>query len=258
MKKQASGGSPRARGAQTKPVSRKDLTVPLAARRIEKKIASILRGLITSEFPSCTDKRFVAAYGEVHRLFARYQREVLAAYPRRVTCGRACGVCCNHWPEDTYSFEVLAIADYLHRRRPGHIPAIRAGLRKDMDCLARIQQTFEKRLSDPNEKKRLDGIDPYDVVLSTFYQFNRPCPLLDKNGSCGIYRIRPFTCRVYVSFSSPDLCKPDSILGDDALTYLLDLDNCTTELFDRIHFMYDVFDGDTSMRSMLYRALGTE
>jgi Fe-S-cluster containining protein len=229
--------------------------VPAKARRIERTIVAILRQLIAAAYPTCLDKRFIAAYSEVLRLFADYQREVLASYPHRVTCGAACGMCCNHWPEDAYSFEVQLIADYLRRQRSRDIGTIRAALAADIGCLTRIRRMVDKRFTDPVQRKALGDIDPYDVVLSAFYQFQRPCPLLDKKGSCAIYRIRPLTCRVYMSFSPPELCNPHTILGDEARTYLLDLERDTSELFDKLHFMYDVFDGDTGFRSMLHRAL---
>jgi Fe-S-cluster containining protein len=229
--------------------------VPAKARRIEREIVAILKRLLAEAYPSCLDKRFAAAYGEALRLFADYQREVLAAYPHRVTCGASCGVCCNHWPEDAYSFEVQLIADALRRTRPRDLGIIRAALAGDIACLDGIRRAVDKTFGSPVQREALGDIDPYDVVLSAFYQFQRPCPLLDKKGSCAIYRIRPITCRVYVSFSPPELCNPDTILGDEARTYLLDLERDSSELFDKLHFMYDVFDGNTGFRSMLHRAL---
>ncbi len=234
---------------------RSDPAVPPSARKIEKEIASILAHLVERPHSSCLDKGFRNTYAKALILFSRYQSEVLAAYPLAATCKKGCGVCCNHWPEDTYSFEVRLIADHLRAHRPHEIDRIVEMLEGDVQCLEKIKRAVEVRLRDPAEREALAGIDAYDVMLSSFYQFNRPCPLLDKNGSCTIYAIRPFTCRVYVSFSSPDLCRPESILGDTAMTYLLDLEKDASELFDRLHFMYDVFDGDTSLRSMLYKAL---
>jgi Fe-S-cluster containining protein len=234
---------------------RADPVVPPFARKIEKEIVSILKQLLKQAFPSCLDKEFRSAYAKALGLFSLYQGEVLAAYPRTVTCKKGCGVCCNHWPEDTYSFEVLLIADHLKKYRPDEIDRMAKILKGDIQCLDRIKRAVKERLSVPAERAALGDIDPYDVALSSFYQLNRPCPLLGKNGSCTIYSIRPFTCRVYVSFSSPDLCRPESILGEKAMTYLLDLEKDTSELFDKLHFMYDVFDGETGLRAMLYRAL---
>ena len=232
-----------------------DPVVPYSARKIEKEIVSVLKQLLKQAHPSCLDKRFRSAYAKALALFSRYQREVLAAYPLAATCKKGCGVCCSHWPEDTYSFEALLIADHIKKNRPDEIDRIAKTLKGDRQCLDRIKRAVEERLKDPSERAALGDIDPYDVALTSFYQFNRPCPLLDKNGSCSIYAIRPFTCRVYVSFSSLDLCRPDNILGDKAMTYLLDLEKDTSELFDRLHFMYDVFDGETGLRAMLYKAL---
>jgi len=61
--------------------------------------------------------------------------------------------------------------------------------------------------------------------------------------------------QVYISFSPREYCKPSRIASDKALTYLLDLEQDASDLFDRLHFMYDIFDGDTGFRSMLYKAL---
>ena len=250
MKKKS--GHARARAGRAK---KTDPVVPPSARKIEKKIVSILKHLLKRAHPSCLDKEFLSAYAKALGLFSLYQGMVLAAYPLAATCKKGRGACCNHWPEDTYSFEVLLIADHLKKYRPEEIDRIAKILRGDIQCLDRIKRAVEERLKDPSERAALGDIDPYDVALSSFYQLNRPCPLLGKNGSCTIYTIRPFTCRVYVSFSSPDLCRPESILGKKAMTYLLDLEKDTSELFDMLHFMYDVFDGETGLRAMLYKAL---
>jgi Fe-S-cluster containining protein len=250
MKKKS--GHARTRAGRTK---RADPVVPPSAQKIEKEIVSILKQLLKQAWPSCLDKEFRSAYAKALGLFSLYQREVLAAHPLAATCKKGCGVCCNHWPEDTYSFEVLRIADHLKKHRPGDIVRITKTLRDDVECLDRIKRAVKERLRDPSERAALGDIDPYDVALTSFYQFNRPCPLLDNNGSCTVYSIRPFTCRVYVNFSSPDLCRPDNILGDKAMTYLLDLEKDASELFDKLHFMYDVFDGETGLRAMLYKAL---
>ncbi len=236
--------------------NRTDPLVPPAAREIEREMVSILGRLLKHPSPSCLDKEFVVGYKRVLSLFSSYQGAVLAAYPLPVTCTKGCGVCCNHWPEDTYSFEVLSIAYALRRTRSRDIGPIRAALREDIDSLADLKRIVGKKFDDPAPRGEYGDIDPYDLVLSSFYQLNRPCPLLGADGSCSIYAIRPLTCRVYISFSSPALCAPDAILGEEAMTYLLDLEKDTSDLFDSLHFAYDIFDGDTSLRSMLFKALG--
>jgi Fe-S-cluster containining protein len=235
--------------------ARIDPTAPPKARRIEQRIVALLEKLAGRGYPSCLDNGFLNDWNAILSLFSQYQREVLDVYPLKMTCGEGCGICCNHWPEDTFSFEVLIIADHLKKHRARDKGRIIKTLQEDIECLDRIKNTVAERLLDPVERAALGDTDPYDAALSSFYQFNRSCPLLGKNGSCTIYAIRPFTCRVYMSFSPPELCRPESILGDDALTYLLDLGENADELLEGLSFGYDVFEGDTSFRSMLYKAL---
>ena len=229
--------------------------VPALARGLEKRIVTILKRLVKESNGSCVDGSFRSGYEKALFLFSKYQESVLSHYPLKMTCGPRCGVCCYHWPEDTYSFEVQYVADFLKRNRPGDVQAICKALGEDISCLRRIKREVSERLKDPSEKAAIGDIDPYDLALSSFYRLRRPCPLLTRDGSCSIYSIRPLTCRVYISFSSREYCKPSRISSDKALTYLLDLEQDATDLFDQLHFMYDTFDGDTSFRSMLYRAL---
>jgi Fe-S-cluster containining protein len=230
-------------------------SVPAPAARLEKQIIKILRRLIKLSYTSCLDISFRSGYEKALALFSQYQDAILAGYPLKMTCGPRCGDCCYHWPEDTYSFEVQYIAEFLKKNRRNDISAICATLGEDIAILGRTKKSVSARLSDPAQKAALSDIDPYDIALSSFYRLKRPCPLLTGDGSCSIHSMRPLTCRVYISFSSKEYCKPSRIASDKALTYLLDLEQDASDLFDQLHFMYDIFDGDTGFRSMLYRSL---
>jgi Fe-S-cluster containining protein len=233
----------------------KDPIVTKKAKSIEKQIFVLLRDLINSKYPSCLQKEFRIKWNNILNLFDKYQKEILSCYPLKVTCKKNCGICCNHWPEDTYSFEVIYIAEYLKKQRKSEIEKIKNILRDDILCLKNIKKTIKKKFEALKVSQTYKNIDLYDVALFSFYQFNRPCPLLDKNGSCSIYKIRPLTCRVYVSFSPPKYCSPNRILGNKTLTFLLDIKKEPYNLFDRLNFMYDFFDGNTAFREMLYHAL---
>lgn len=37
------------------------------------------------------------------------------------------------------------------------------------------------------------------------------CPLLESSGACGVYGVRPTTCRIYVSIDPPDRCWPEKV-----------------------------------------------
>jgi Fe-S-cluster containining protein len=230
-------------------------TASTKAKSFEKQANTLLKKLFKNAYPSCLSSSFRIEYEAVLKLFSHYQNTVLSSYPLPLTCGPCCGICCYHWPEDTYSFEVRHIADYLKKHRSKEIKKIVSTLKEDISCLQNIQDAVDRKFSVKKNRKALGDADPYDLVLSSFYQFKRPCVLLGKDGSCSIYPIRPLTCRVYISFSPKQYCLPSRIASDKALTCLLDFEEDTSELFNQLHFMYDTFDGDTSFRSMLYKAL---
>jgi Fe-S-cluster containining protein len=247
---------------QTKPALQTDPCVlpeppqaTSAALKLEKEAITILKSLVKKQHSSCTSSAFRVGYERVLDLFGRFQKEVLDSYPLPVTCGAKCGACCHHWPEDTYSFEVEFIAEFLKKNVPRKIPGICKTLRADCDLLEKTRAIVAKKYSTKAMQKKLGDIDPYDLVLSSFYEQDRPCPLLTKDGSCSIHPIRPLTCRVYVSFSPKKYCEPAQIGSEAALTCLLDFEQDASDLFDQLHFMYDMFDGDTSFRSMLLAAL---
>jgi Fe-S-cluster containining protein len=189
-------------------------------------------------------------YERILELFGKYQNEVLLANTYRVSCAKGCGVCCYHWAEDVYSFEVKGIVDYLKKNHPDRLKAISARLKKDVDWMHKLTTAVRTASA-----ARRGDVDPYDIALSAFYQLKRPCPLLGKDGACGIYPLRPLTCRIYVSFSDKRQCLPQNIQSNKTMTYLLDLEKDVMELFDMLHFMYDECDGDVGLRSMLLKLL---
>jgi Fe-S-cluster containining protein len=154
-----------------------------------------------------------------------------------------------------YSFEVEIIAEGLRLNRENEIPTIIKVLEEDEMWRERIKSAVTRSMGKSRYARGLKDSDPYDIVLSGFYQLRRACPLLDKDGSCSIYAVRPLTCRIYVSFSHPRYCKPENINEGKAATYLLDLEKDASDLFDALHFMYDEAHGDTGLRSMLLKRL---
>ena len=235
--------------------ARQRLIVPQSALALQKDIINRLKKLVACRHKSCLCKEFKTGYAQILRLFEEYQREVLKAGPYEITCKKGCGVCCHHWAEDVYSFEGKILAEYIRLNRGPEIPYVIRALKQDHAWRDRIKSAVDSSRENAFYKKTLGKTDPYDIVLSGFYQLKRPCPLLGNDGSCSVYAIRPLTCRIYVSFSHPKFCRPERINGGKALTYLLDLEKDASDLFDQLHFMYDECEGDTGLRSMLLKIL---
>lgn len=219
------------------------------AREIHKDIVSSLSHLCAANYPSPLDPDFVQNYRTILGLIESYQLEVLRYHDRYPTCSRGCSTCCNHWVVDVNSFEIELIADRLIGTFPERVDAIIAQCREDEALLETLEKVTAEKYANL-ASSQAEQLDEIDVLLASYYQFRRPCPLL-VDGCCSVYDLRPLTCRIYFSFSDPARCAPDCINGDDTPTFLLDVNEDANSLFDQLHFKYQIFDDDTGLRSLL-------
>jgi len=221
------------------------------ARALHGEIILKLKDLLSGTAASPLDPAFKAGYAAVLDLFAAYQREIIAESNYRVTCGKNCSLCCFHWVADVYSFEAAIIADHLRHARPRAVPRVCATLREDARLLQTLDDMLDDRVLKDAAPKTLQELDRDDLLLEGFYQLRRACALLDENGACSIYRLRPMSCRSYVSFSDPLLCDPDTIYYHEVMTCLCTLEGEADELLEELHNRYDHCEGDTSLRTLL-------
>jgi Fe-S-cluster containining protein len=232
------------------------LPVPPAAERTHKEMVEQLGRLQGIATRGEIDTSFTEEYCRAMDLFAKYQAHIVAASGLHQTCSPCCSQCCCHWVEDVYSFEAHLAAAYIRSHMPHRIPDIVSQCSEDQRELERLDEIVNRTLAqhaDNEEARRLDAVD---VLLSSFYQLRRPCPLLTHDNLCAIYPVRPITCRIYVSFSDPSLCDPSNINIADVKTYLLDMQEEASALLDEMHKRFDRFDGDMGLRSLLVKCLG--
>ncbi len=234
------------------PVQKELLRIPPEARAVHNGIVRALESMENGNAQSCLADDFKLSYFRVFELFEQYQQMVIQHNNYKVSCKRGCAYCCNHWVEDVNSFEAEIIAEYLRKYFPDSIEKIVAQCIEDEAILNNIEKLTIDRMSDIDDTGTIDYID---LVLSVFYQMNRTCPLLSENGACSIYKVRPLTCRIYMSFSENALCAPEYQETDDIPTYLLNLDENASEILDRLHFRYQRFPEETGLRSMLVKYL---
>jgi Fe-S-cluster containining protein len=234
---------------------RPPLAVPESARAVQRQIVSHIKNLLDSDVRSPLDPFFMNEYRAVLDLFEKYQHMVIEHSGHHVTCARGCTRCCFHWVEDVYSFEAEIVADYIRTNRAEQIDEIIEKFSRDIEEVERLDLIVAEKLKKYSHEEGCERIDPVDLLLASFYQLRRPCALLTDSGECGIYPVRPLTCRVYVSFSDPVYCDPDYINVSDVRTYLLDLQETASRLLDQLHMEFDRFDGDTGLRSVLVKCL---
>jgi Fe-S-cluster containining protein len=232
---------------------RKQIDVPEAARTIQRTLIEQLGPLLTCGAESCLDESFRRPWENILSLLEGYQGAIIMASGMTASCGKGCAVCCCHWVEDVYSFEAEIIVDYLKKNHGGSIPSIVEKCRSAIGRFERLREIVEQKLSTVKStlKQEIDGTE---LLLASFYQLKSECPLLD-NGGCMIYRVRPLTCRMYVSFSDPARCTPESINEGKTPTYLFDPEEEVDHLIGQLHVRFMKFQGDTGLRSLLLKYL---
>jgi Fe-S-cluster containining protein len=234
--------------------AREPLPVPESARVIQRSIIVRLESLVKGS-GSALDPGFQAAWQEALFLVDSYQKAIAGNAKRTAACAVGCSSCCCHWVEDVNSFEAEAIAARLKRSLPDRIPTIIDRCNRDNAALSQLNALIEAKLAmlDP---AFTEAIDSTELLLASFYRLRKPCPLLEGNSrSCLVYPLRPFTCRMYVSFSDPVKCSPGYADDNDITAYLFDLEKRADELIDALHFKFMKFEGDTGLRSLLLKYL---
>lgn len=230
------------------------LPVPPAARSIYLSIVERLHHLntgISGTTPASAP--FHQCWEEVAALFETYQQAIIKASPLRKTCKEGCAACCRHWVDEVYSFEAEIIVEYVRKNCRDKISSIVDRCREDIVVLDQLKGLVDQKLS-ASEIDEPEPIDAGDLLLSIFYQMNRPCPLLER-GACIVYSVRPLTCRGYVSFSDARHCDPEHINNGKAATYLFGLEDEAMELIEKLDEKFRMVEGEYGLRKLLARYL---
>ena len=229
---------------------KKNLPVPTSAKKIHKGIVQSLQNLINGNLPSPLHPDFISAYEEILNQFYQFQNEVVRNYHKKVSCKKGCTYCCLHWVEDVYSFEAEIIADYTKKNFPKRVDTIINKFQEDEEELVKLNDIMEQKLVENQEDKEIADIDTTDLLLASFYQIKRPCAFLTDDKTCLIYKVRPLTCRIYVSFSAPEFCRPECINVSTIPTYLLDFEEDASSILDDLHERYNRYN-KSGLRTLL-------
>ena len=229
---------------------KKNLPVPISAKKIHKGIVKSLKSLSNSNFSSPLHPDFLSAYEDILNQFHQFQNEVVRNYHKKMSCKKGCTYCCLHWVEDVYSFEAEIIADYTKKNYPERIGVTIEKFQEDEEELIRLNDIMEKKLIENRSEKEIESIDTTDLLLASFYQIKRPCAFLTDEKTCFIYKVRPLTCRIYVSFSDPEFCRPECINVSTIPTYLLDIEEDASSILDDLHERYNRYN-KSGLRTLL-------
>jgi Fe-S-cluster containining protein len=229
------------------------IPIPSSANAIHLDIIKLLKELNNHSNLPCITTPFLQAWKELLALFEQYQQEISSVSSLQVTCTKGCAACCCHWVDEVYSFEAEILADFLKKNHKEQLSRIIDCCREDIAIIDQLKGLVGQKLSVIEDKEQ-EGVDDKDLLLSVFYQMNRPCPLLEK-GVCIAYHIRPLMCRGYVSFSNSRYCGPEFINSGDAATYLFSLEDEALELVESLDKKFAKFEGEIGLRALLIKYL---
>ena len=136
---------------------------------------------------------------EYHKAYSLYLDAVLPQHKRSVQCGPSCGNCCHHYPMSVEPFELIYLYKLL-RTRDDFMSVMEA-------CQIRatlFEALLGKRLSSEGSEDEAE-----DAALHDYFSQWKPCPFSSLKGDCGIYLLRPVSCRMYFSETSPKFCVPE-------------------------------------------------
>lgn len=238
-------------------LTKPELKIPESALMREEKMRAILYRLLDMDVDSPLDEPFYSEYMTFLDIFKEFQDDIINASQYKCQCFAGCSFCCNHWVEDVNSFETILMGDYIKKQFPEKIGSVVAAFKEDDQHLHYVSQVMEQKISEIEGDDELNHLDQTDLLLASYYQLKRPCSLLDEEGKCSVYDVRPITCRIYFNFSKAEMCNPDKIHDPDIPTYLVDVQEETNLLLDKLHLKFARFES-TGLRSTLIEYLSEE
>lgn len=119
-----------------------------------------------------------------------------------IYCGKGCSGCCSLVVNCTFPEAVLvatALDQQQHERLQAQIPR----LQKAADSSASLKEW-----------------------LRTYRSEAGPCPFLDQSGACGVYAVRPLSCRSLLATKDPEWCTTDftTLSGEAKQVFMMSLD----------------------------------
>lgn len=224
------------------------------ARSLLKEMEDILDGLICRADLHPSSEEFYNKFLRFLELQELFQRELLNETGVSTVCGAGCSSCCCHWVDDVYSFEGIIISRFIKEQRPWLVEPALSIFRRDAECMESLSVIVDDKLSelipDPDEIP-----DRNELLLSCFYQMERPCALLDDTGRCSIYPVRPLTCRDYLNISAAEACLPERINEASEATLIMYLPDTLSEKLETLHCRFRAGVEDMSLRHILINLL---
>lgn len=116
----------------------------------------------------------------------------------KCTCKKGCNYCC-YQPIGISTPELLAIKSYITNMNSENKKTLKLKVNDICDKITKsgIETNAFGRMSDSSEYK----------FFEEYFKLNIPCPMLNEDGLCSIYEIRPTNCWSYRAYGDSLDCK---------------------------------------------------
>lgn len=138
-------------------------------------------------------------YKKVKKIYIILDK-VMNNFDSYTTCKPTCNECCNQLIQITF-LEGMLIDNYINNNfdykkiRNLNTKNREQNVRKDS------LQNFE------NIKELRKFYKDNSNIVNEYFKEENPCIFLSDKGLCEVYEVRPWSCRIHVSFSDIDKCK---------------------------------------------------
>jgi len=143
----------------------------------------------------------------VHEAFDLVCKSQIKSQSLEVFCGPKCSACCRHWVDSVEPFELIYLD--LHLRQRDDYPG--------------LQLAFNRREQAHIKSVQQEQFKHEDLKLYHYFLRDLPCPLLDKEGNCGIHKWRAMSCRMFFSASPAQFCVREATTSESNKNFLIEL-----------------------------------
>lgn len=217
-------------------------------------------GKLNYELCKSTLKEILQFTENYERAFSAYLSAALSQHTSSIACRAGCGNCCRHYPMSIEPFELITFYASL-RERPDFFSLLEACLIRNQKfaSLAHLndspKENFENRAMASEEKteccdsknsqKNLAKIpeeDEEDKRLHRYFESGLSCPFLLADGNCGVYEVRPATCRMYFSETPGEFCTARFLLTEKNKSFIVYLPDKLESAIAEISEFYEPLD----------------
>lgn len=223
--------------------TRRDARSEELSDEMDRALVAAIRASYEQTAPGVPSAGMAEAQRSFFDAYGRFLSYSVGANAIKVSCGRGCDRCCQHYPTSIHALEIALLHRHLAERPDcdALIEACRSRVEDFEGWKEFCEETYPERT--PSERE--------DLALEHYYDEGNRCPFLGSDGACTVYEHRPMTCRMYLASSDPSFCQPEGITDPEADIFTIPPDESIAARLQRLDRAVDYWGHHPD----LYRSL---